>query len=198
MPCQHGAVTETAAQRRRRRTRAEVTRRAVELFAAQGYAATGTEQVAAAADVSRSTLFRLFADKEDLLFGLEDDLLATATAAVAEVPPEVPPWAAVRAAAVRIAEQVAPLRDLLLTREQVVATVPALAARAAAKHRRWESALAGGLVARGVPGSEALLLAKLVLACFVVALADWLTGGAADLPALLTAALDRLPGLLDH
>ncbi len=190
-------MTETAAQRRRRRTRAEVTRRAVELFAGQGYAATSTEQVAAAADLSRSTLFRLFADKEDLLFGLEDDLLATAEAAVAEVPPELPPWAALRAATVRIAEQVAPLRDLLVTRERVVATVPALRARAAAKHRRWESALAAGLTGhRGVPEADARLLAKLVLACFEVAQDEWLAGDAGDLPGLLTAALDRLPGLL--
>jgi AcrR family transcriptional regulator len=189
-------VVETAAERRRRRTRAEVTRRAVELFSQRGYTATSTEQVAAAADVSRSTLFRLFADKEDLLFGLEDDLLATATAAVAEVPPEVPPWTALRAATVRIAEGVAPLRDLLVTREEVVATVPALGARAAARHRRWESALAEGLAARDVPAADARLLARLVLACFEVAQEEWLAGDAGDLPALLTAALDRLPGLL--
>ncbi len=189
-------MVETAAERRRRRTRAEVTRRAVELFAERGYAATSTEQVAAAADVSRSTLFRLFADKEDLLFGLEDDLLAAAAAAVAEVPSELPPWAAVRAAAVRIAERVAPLRDVLVTRERVVATVPALRARASAKHGRWGSALADGLAARDVPEADARLLAGLVLACFEVAQGEWLAGDADDLPALLTAALDRLPGLL--
>ncbi|HYO36356.1 MAG TPA: TetR family transcriptional regulator [Geodermatophilus sp.] len=190
-------MTETAAQRRRRRTRAEVSRLAVGLFAEGGYAATSTEQVAAAADVSRSTLFRLFADKEDLLFGFEDDLLATASAAVAEVPADVPPWAALRAAVVVIAERIAPLRDLLVVREQVVATVPALGARAAAKHRRWEAALADGLVTRGVPAPEALLLAKLVLACFEVAQEEWLAGDAGDLPGLLAAALDRLPGLVD-
>ncbi len=173
-----------------------MTRRAVALFAEQGYAATSTEQVAAAADLSRSTLFRLFADKEDLLFGLEDDLLATASAAVAEVPAEVPPWPALRAATVVVAGQLGSLRDLLVLREQVVATVPALGARAAAKHRRWEAALADGLGARGVPAPEALLMAKMVLAAFEVAQADWLAGEAGDLPALLTAALDRLPGLL--
>ncbi|MGY1779573.1 TetR/AcrR family transcriptional regulator [Geodermatophilus sp. SYSU D01036] len=189
-------MTETAAERRRRRLRAEVTRRAVALFAEQGYAATSTEQVAAAADVSRSTLFRLFADKDDLLFGLEDDLLAAAAAAVAEAPPELSPWAALRSAAVAIAGQVAPLRDLLLAREQVVAGVPALRSRAAAKLRRWEAALADGLTARGVPAGEALLLAKLVVACFEVAQDDWLAGEAGDLPDLVTAALDRLPGLL--
>lgn len=190
-------MDETAAQRRRRRTRAEVTRRAVELFAAQGYAGTSTEQVAAVADLSRSTLFRLFADKEDLLFGLEDDLLAGASAAVAEAPAGQPPWPALRTAAIRTAERVAPLRDLLLTREQVVATVPALRLRAAAKLRRWEAALADGLTTgRGVPAADALLMAKLVVACFEVAQQDWLDGDADDLPALLTAALDRLPVLL--
>ncbi len=189
-------MVETAAERRRRRTRAEVTRRAVELFAERGYAATSTEQVAAAADVSRSTLFRLFADKEDLLFGLADDLLAGGESAVAEVSPELSAWDAVRTAAVGIAERVAPLRDLLVTRERVLATVPALRARAAAEHRRWESALAEGLVARDVPGADARLLAKLVVACFEVAQEEWLAGDAGDLPDLLTAALDRLPGLL--
>ena len=190
-------MEETAAQRRRRRLRAEVTRRAVALFAEQGYAGTSTEQVAAAADVSRSTLFRLFADKEDLLFGLEDDLLASARAAVAGAPAGLPPWAALRSAAVTIAGQVAPLRDVLLTRERVVAGVPALQSRAAAKLRRWEAALADGLASgRGVPEQDALLLAKLVVACFEVAQADWLAGGSGDLPELLTAALDRLPGLL--
>jgi AcrR family transcriptional regulator len=192
-------VEESAAQRRRRRLRTEVTRRAVELFAEQGYAATSTGQVAAAADVSRSTLFRLFADKEDLLFGLEDDLLASAAAAVAGAPEDLAPWAALRSAAVSIAAQVAPLRALLLTRERVVATVPALRSRAAAKLRRWEGALADGLTAgRGVPAEDALLLAKLCLACFEVAQADWLAGEAGDLSALLTAALDRLPGLLER
>ncbi|MGY1733495.1 TetR/AcrR family transcriptional regulator [Geodermatophilus sp. SYSU D01045] len=190
-------MTETAAQRRRRRLRAEMTRRAVALFATQGYAATSTGQVAAAADVSRSTLFRLFADKEDLLFGLEDDLLAAAATAVADAPSGLSPWAALRAAAVAIAGQVAPLRDLLLAREQVVAGVPALRSRAAAKLRRWEAALADGLAARGVPPGDALLLAKLVVACFEVAQAGWLAGEAGDLPDLLTAALDRLPGLLE-
>ncbi|MGY1830423.1 TetR/AcrR family transcriptional regulator [Geodermatophilus sp. SYSU D01180] len=189
-------MTETAAERRRRRLRAEVTRRAVALFAEQGYAATSTEQVAAAADVSRSTLFRLFADKDDLLFGLEDDLLAAAAAAVAEAPPGLSPWAALRSAAVAIAGEVAPLRDLLLTRERVVAGVPALRSRAAAKLRRWEAALADGLTARGVPAGDALLLAKLVVACFEVAQAGWLAGEAGDLPDLVTAALDRLPVLL--
>ena len=189
-------MEETAAQRRRRRLRAEVSRRAVVLFAEQGYAATSTEQVAAAADVSRSTLFRLFADKEDLLFGLEDDLLASAREAVAQAPADLAPWEALRSAAVAVAGQVAALRDLLLTREHVVAGVPALQSRAAAKLRRWEGALAEGLGSRGVPAQDAQLLAKLVVACFEVALAGWLAGEPGDLPDLLTAALDRLPGLL--
>ena len=189
-------MEETAAQRRRRRLRAEVSRRAVVLFAEQGYAATSTEQVAAAADVSRSTLFRLFADKEDLLFGLEDDLLASAREGVAQAPADLAPWAALRSAAVAVAGQVAALRDLLLTREHVVAGVPALQSRAAAKLRRWEGALAEGLGSRGVPAQDAQLLAKLVVACFEVALAGWLAGEPGDLPDLLTAALDRLPGLL--
>lgn len=190
-------MEETAAQRRRRRMRAEVTRVAVRLFAEQGYAGTTAEQVAAAADLSRSTLFRHFADKEDLLFGLEDDLLTTASRAV-RAAPAGDPWAALCAASLFLAAEVAPLRELLVTRERVVATSPALQARAAGKHRRWEAALTEGLAeGRGADPGDAALLAKLAVGCFEVAQQRWLDTDGADLTDLLRAVLDRLPRLFE-
>jgi AcrR family transcriptional regulator len=56
----------------RRRTQAEATRRDVidaagSLFAAQGYAATTIDEIAAEAGVSRETIFKSFATKRELL-----------------------------------------------------------------------------------------------------------------------------------
>lgn len=190
-------MTETAAARRRRRTRAEVTRIAVGLFDERGYAATSTEDVAATADLSRSTLFRYFGDKEELLFGLEDDLLAAVAPAVAAVPPGTPAWAVLRRAAVAVAAEVAPLREVLTTRERVLAGSPALRHRGAARQRRWEEAFTGALVAdRGIDPAEAVVLAKVALACFEVAQQRWIADPDTDLPALLDAEFARLPALL--
>lgn len=192
-------MLETAAERRRRRARLEISRIAVRLFAERGYAATSTEQVAAAADVSRSTLFRHFPDKEELVFGVEDDLLLAARAAVVQATPGRTPWQALRHATVALAAEVTELREVLLKRERVIATSTALQARAAAKHRRWEGALTRALQDgyQHLNETDAGLLAKLAVACFEAAERQWVQERAADLAGLVDAAFARLPRLTD-
>jgi AcrR family transcriptional regulator len=58
-------------ERKKARTRAEIQRHALRLFQKQGYAATTVDQVAEAAEVAQSTVFRYFPTKEDLV--LADD-----------------------------------------------------------------------------------------------------------------------------
>ncbi|HEY1488678.1 MAG TPA: TetR family transcriptional regulator [Micromonosporaceae bacterium] len=58
-------------ERNKARTRAEIKARALDLIAANGYAATTVEAIAKAADVSPSTFFRYFQTKEDAV--LADD-----------------------------------------------------------------------------------------------------------------------------
>ena len=194
-------MKETAASRRRLRARVAIAQVAVRLFAERGYAATSTEQVAAAADVSRSTLFRYFTDKDDLVFALEDELLAAVTTAVHAAAPGQSPWAALRQATSSLAGQVAVLREVLLAREQVIATSPALQARGAAKHRRWETTLAQALLdSYSLDPVDAALLAKLTVACFEVAQQRWLQAGLAGPPGLaelLHEAFHRIPSLVD-
>lgn len=55
---------------------AEVTRAAVELFAAQGYATTSVQQIVEAAGVTKGAMYHWFSSKDDLLFGIYDRLLA--------------------------------------------------------------------------------------------------------------------------
>ncbi len=59
-------------ERKKIRTRAAIRDNAMRLFEQQGYAATTVDQIAAAADVSPSTFFRYFPNKEAVV--LTDDL----------------------------------------------------------------------------------------------------------------------------
>ena len=86
-------------ERKKARTRSAIQRDALRLFREQGFAATTIEQIAEAAEVSPSIVFRYFATKEDLLALAEHHSLADAVARAFDAqPPQVPVAAAVRAA----------------------------------------------------------------------------------------------------
>lgn len=56
--------------------RDRIVQAAMELFAAHGYAETSVEDIATAAQVSRSTFFRYFGSKESVVFPDHDEMLA--------------------------------------------------------------------------------------------------------------------------
>ncbi|QIS14492.1 TetR family transcriptional regulator [Nocardia arthritidis] len=60
-------------ERKKARTKAAIQREAVRLFREQGYGATTVEQVAAAAEVAPSTVFRYFPTKQDLVIDSDYD-----------------------------------------------------------------------------------------------------------------------------
>ncbi len=81
-------------ERNRARTRTEIRSSALCLFYEQGYVATTMEQVAKAAEVSQSTLFRYFPTKEDLAF--RDDFEEIFVAAIRRQPADLSPIRAIR------------------------------------------------------------------------------------------------------
>lgn len=114
-------------ERKKARTRAELQRHALRLFRDRGYAATTVDDIAAAAEVSRSTFFRYFPSKEDIV--LFDDVDPITARALAEQPAGTPLLTALRTAFVTAFERLAPeKRALEEVRMELAWTVPELAA----------------------------------------------------------------------
>ncbi|TDD67463.1 TetR family transcriptional regulator [Actinomadura darangshiensis] len=78
------------------RTRAAIQKEALRLFRERGYEATTVEQVAQAAEVAHTTVFRYFPTKEDLVISDEADPLVFAS--LRAQPPDLTPLQALRAA----------------------------------------------------------------------------------------------------
>lgn len=78
--------------RKRRQTSARIVEAAVALFAERGFDETTAEDIADLAECSRSTLFRYFGTKEDILFGDVYEQLALVRAELMAQPLVDDPW----------------------------------------------------------------------------------------------------------
>jgi len=106
--------------------RMQVVAESIRLFAAQGYEATTVDEVAAAAGVSRRTLFRQFHSKEDLIFADHESLLEQVGELLTGAAPGDDPWWSVCAAAELVFAHFHANRELAVRRYRVVADVAAL------------------------------------------------------------------------
>jgi AcrR family transcriptional regulator len=75
---------------RRVATRARICEAANGLFFERGFAAVTMEQVAAAADIQRSTLYLHFREKDDILAAIADDFTAKLRPVIGRLPGPVP------------------------------------------------------------------------------------------------------------
>ena len=125
MTSSSGSRTGGLRERKKAKTKIAIQQHAVRLFREQGFAATTVEQVAEAAEVSPSTVFRYFATKEDLV--INDEYDPVIFAAFVEQPPEltlIQAWrGALRAA---IAGMTPPEVATQLDRGRLLLSVPEL------------------------------------------------------------------------
>lgn len=117
---------------KKKRTREAIQDHALRLYREQGYANTTLEEVAAAAEVSPSTLFRYFPSKPDtVLFDRVDPIFIEKFLAE---PPELPLLEAARNALLAVLEITdVDMAALETTRMKLIATVPELRAAVATK-----------------------------------------------------------------
>ncbi|MFI1408529.1 TetR/AcrR family transcriptional regulator [Streptomyces sp. NPDC020707] len=169
---------------------------AVDLFIEQGYDATTVTQIAERAGVTKSTFFRHFPDKRELLVAGQETLSGLLTEGIAEAPDTATPLEAVAAGLVRASGAMGPMnRELAPRVKAAVAASTELQERDVLKSVSLAATMAAALTARGVPGPTADLAGELGILAFKRGFAEWSEGerDAEDALAGYTlAALDEL------
>ena len=169
---------------------------AVDLFTEQGYDATTVAQIAERAGVTRSTFFRHFSDKRELLVAGQETLSTLLADGISEAPASASPLEAVAAGLERASSEMGPVnRELGPRIKAAVAASTELQERDALKSVGLAAAMTAALVARGVPDPTAQLAAELGVLAFKRGYAQWSEGDRDDGTGLAhhaLAALDEL------
>lgn len=131
-------------ERKKARTRAAIQEHALRLFAEQGYRETTTTQIADAAEISPSTLFRYFTTKEDIV--LYDTLDEEIYDAILAQPADLSPARAVRAGMIQVLDTMSSdASGMESERQRLVMAVPEL------RMRMYEQLVSGiGVLASAV------------------------------------------------
>jgi AcrR family transcriptional regulator len=117
---------------KKRETRQRISAVATGLFFARGFDAVTVEEIAAAANVSKVTVFNYFARKEDLFLDREDEVKLFLREALGERPKGQSPIDALRGLVDRLGEQKHPFARIdrqTVDWWRVVAASPSLEAR---------------------------------------------------------------------
>lgn len=182
-------------ERKKIQTRQAIRRAAYELFERQGYDATPVDQIAEAADVSPSTVFRYFPTKEDIVLTDEYDPLLEA--AIRARPADESPVEAIRQGALAAMRHVMD-SDVaeLKQRTKLVREVPSLRGRQAEGMGRSARMLCSVLAERSgrdANDMELRVVTGAVMAALHEALMYWAEQGQQeDLIELIGRTLDVL------
>jgi AcrR family transcriptional regulator len=182
-------------ERKKLRTREQITEVALRLFGERGFESTTVDDIAAAADVSRRTFFRYFARKEDVILGWKQQTAHELRDALAARPAGESPLAAVQGALATVAAGYGARPQLTLGLMRVFERPPEL--HSDTNHMSWEAVLTDGLAQRlGVDAEgdpRPLLIARVGFAVLIATVQSWsANGGRGDLVELLEESFAAL------
>ena len=147
---------------------------AVDLFTEQGYDATTVAQIAERAGVTKSTFFRYFPDKRELLVAGQETLSRLLAEGIAEAPASASPIEAVAAGLERASSAMGQMnRELGPRLKAAVAASAELQERDALKSVSLAAAMTAALVARGAPDPIAQLAGELGVLAFKRGYVEW-------------------------
>lgn len=161
-------------ERKRRQARQRIIEAARELFLERGYDRVSVGDIAERAEVGRTTFFRHFGDKQEVVFAKEQELLGT-IAAAGQADGAPAPRSATEAV-----EQLRPLLLALCTQAttdpeaytrhfQLIEQHPELRGRDAVKMQQIADKLSELLIHRGSDRATAVFAAQVALACYQTA-----------------------------
>ncbi len=184
-------------ERKKQLVHDELSRRAFALFAERGFDRVSVEDITEAADVSRTTFFRYFPTKEDVLVQWMRAVGEETAAALLARPRDEPPLVALRAALLTLARVYASDTERAALVEQLRRGSPTVRAAHRDKVAQWEDLLAAALAERTGSSAERdlapRLLARLAMAAVTAAQDTWAAGErVGDVLPLLDEALSAI------
>jgi AcrR family transcriptional regulator len=169
---------------------------AADLFTEQGYDETTVAQISERAGVTRSTFFRHFSDKREVLAAGQEALSRLLTQGIAAAPDGATPLEAVASGLRHAALAMGPFnRELAPRLAAAISASAELQERDALKAVGLSAAMTDALQARGIPDLPAHVAAELGVLAFKRGFAQWSAGDRDDgeaLAQLILAALDDL------
>ncbi len=155
-------------------TRERLERAALALFIERGYDATTVTEIAERAGLTKSTFFRQFADKREVLLGSQDSLTELFRGAIAAAPLAATAIDCLAAALESAQSAFTPERhDFAQQRRIVIAANSDLQERELLKRARLATAIADALRARGGDDMSARFAAQMGVLAFSTTVARW-------------------------
>ena len=185
------AQRDSLTDRKRRRAKEAIRQAALELFDERGFDAVSVTDIAQRAEVGRTTFFRYFGDKQEVLFSDPAEAAAEVTRGpAAPAQPIGSSMAAALAAARRLVvgyvEHITADPAAYQRHQELVHSHPELYARSLVKQRRHADELTRRLQGWGATPSTARQAAEIGLACFYTGQAT-----AEDDPGILARHVER-------
>ncbi len=187
-------------ERKQRQARQRIVHAADVLFAERGFDDVSVGDIATMAEVGRTTFFRLFGDKQEVVFSKEQELLETIDAAdqshvtgprtAAEAVEQL------RSVVLALCHQATADPEAYVRHVELVEGHHELRARDAIKLQMMADRLSDLLVRRGTDEQVAVLAGQIALACYQTA--RRLGGGPRRLADETRAAFDRVLALGHH
>ena len=189
------AHRDSLTDRKRRRARAAIRQAALDLFSERGFDAVSVTDIAERAEVGRTTFFRYFGDKQEVLFSDPDEAAAKVTPEppAAAVPIRSSMTAALAAARQLVVGYIAAITadaEAYQRHQKLVSSHPELYARSLVKQRRYADELTSRLENLGATPAIARQAAEMGMACFYAGQAT-AAGDPKTLPRHVERAFDR-------
>ncbi|MGP3923327.1 TetR/AcrR family transcriptional regulator [Streptomyces sp. 8N616] len=158
-------------ERKQQRARELIIEAAFELFAERGFAEVTVAQIADRAEVGRTTFFRYFGDKQEVVFADEQRLLDRMAEGQDAHPPSNPPGlkealAEIREIVLAMCREVTSDAARYVLHERLIEQNPELHDRSERKLQRFTEVMGEILRARGASEVTSAMAPHLALACY--------------------------------